>query len=205
MPPKRETYESYEGFLRAALKEYWDSGRSSRINFLALLLASREAWPVAWEGAAGSGKKILAGAAGAAALTMVLRVVIGGPIGLILGGATIASLVGLYVKSHKEIWAKQEHFKGILDRYRPKFDEVRGDYLDGKLRTDQRDLMLDGLMTRLLDELDAYQYEPPARTRRDAADDDDDEDRAPADDDRSDGDFARHAAKKRDEEDRNRG
>lgn len=190
MAHDRNAYETYEGFQKAALKEYWDSGRSSRINFLALLLASREAWSVAWEGAAGSGKKILTGAAGAAALALILRVVVGGPIGLILGGATIASLVALYVKNHKEIWAKQEEFKAILDSYRPRWGAIRDDYLDGKLRTDQRDLMMDGLMSRLLDELDAYAYEPELSR-------DDDEEDEPSG-------FARHAAKKRAQDDRDR-
>lgn len=204
MAHKREAYESYEGFLQAALKEYWDSGRASRVNFLALLLASREAWAVAWEGAAGTGKKVLAGAAGAAALAVILRVVVGGPIGLILGGATIASLVGLYVKNHREIWAKQEEFKRILDSYRPKWVEIRDDYLDGKLRTDQRDLMMEGLMSRLLDELDAF--EPPeARTDGDAAGDDHDDADESGDRParaRREGEFARHAAKKRRDESR---
>jgi hypothetical protein len=201
MAHQREAYESYEGFLQAALKEYWDSGRASRINFLALLLASREAWSVAWEGAAGTGKKVLAGAAGAAALAVILRVVVGGPIGLILGGATIASLVGLYVKNHREIWAKQEEFKRILDAHRPKWIEIRDDYLDAKLRTDQRDLMMEGLMSRLLDELDAFEPEPATA---EAADDDAESDESgdrPARP-RRESDFARHAAKKRRDETR---
>ncbi len=196
MARKRKAYESYEGFLRAALKEYWDSGRASRINFLALLLASREAWSVAWDGVAGGGKRILAGAAGAAALTLLLRTVVGGPVGLLLGGATIASLVALYVRKHREIWAKVDHFRVLLSRYRPRFEEVRDDYLDGKLRTDQRDLMMDGLLARLLDEIDEYEYEPPEEPDAD----EDDEERASD----GDGEFARHAARRRAQEDRDR-
>ena len=202
MAHKREAYESYEGFLQAALKEYWDSGRSSRINFLALLLASREAWSVAWAGAAGTGKKVLAGAAGAAALAVILRVVVGGPIGLILGGATIASLVGLYVRNHREIWAKQEEFKRILDAYRPKWTEIRDDYLDAKIRTDQRDLMMEGLMSRLLDELDAFEPELAPASPADADDADAEESGDRPARARRESDFARHAAKKRRDETR---
>lgn len=190
MARKREAYESYEGFLRAALKEYWESGRASRVNFLALLLASRETWSVAWDGVTGGGKKILAGAAGAAALTLLLRTVVGGPIGLLLGGATIASMVALYVRNHREIWDKADHYRILLERYRPQYEQVRDDYLDGTLRTDQRDLMMDGLMMRLLDELDSYEPEEPKR--RSPAQD---EDHEPAE-----GEFNRHAARKRSSE-----
>lgn len=202
MTKPRESYESYEGFLRAAIKEYWDSGRASRVNFLALLLASREAWSVAWDGVSGGGKKILAGAAGAAALGLLLRTVVGGPIGLLLGGATIASLVALYVKNHRTIWAKVERYREMLDEFRPRFEEIRDDYLDGKLRTDQRDLMMDGLMSRLLDELDAYDEELAEAEERER-----DEERRAGRSDRRDaprGEFARHAAARRAAEERER-
>lgn len=195
MARRRDAYESYEGFLRAAIKEYWDSGRASRVNFLALLLASREAWSVAWEAAAGGGKRIVAGAAGAATLALLLRVVVGGPIGLILGGATIASLVALYVRNHREIWAKADHFRGLLDRYRAQFDRIRDDYLDGELRTDQRDLMMDGLLSRMLDELD--EYDPDLESRSDSEEDDDVAELRESE-------FARHASRRRAQEERER-
>lgn len=201
MTKPRESYESYEGFLRAAIKEYWDSGRASRVNFLALLLASREAWSVAWDGVAGGGKKVLAGAAGAAALGLVLRAVVGGPIGLLLGGATIASLVALYVRNHRVIWAKVGHYRVLLDQFRPRFENIRDDYLDGNLRTDQRDLMMDGLMTRMLDELDAYDEEleeTAERERESSRRGGEGERREPR------GDFARHAAQRRAAEERER-
>lgn len=202
MSKPRESYESYDGFLQAAIREYWDSGRASRVNFLALLLASREAWSVAWDGVAGGGKKILAGAAGAAALGLLLRVVVGGPIGLLLGGATIASLVALYVRNHRVIWAKVDRYKVLLDQFRPRFEEIRGDYLDGHLRTDQRDLMMDGLMTRLLDELDAYDDELEAE-KDERAESEGRRGRA-SDRDEPRGDFARHAAERRAAEERDR-
>lgn len=202
MTKPRESYESYEGFLGAAIKEYWDSGRASRINFLALLLASREAWSVAWDGVAGGGKKILAGAAGAAAVGLLLRTLVGGPIGLLLGGATVASLVTLYVRNHRTIWAKVERYKEMLVEFRPRFEAIRDDYLDGHLRTDQRDLMMDGLMSRLLDELDAYDdelVEVQERAREDGRRAEREAGReAPSTD------FAQHAADRRAAEERER-
>jgi hypothetical protein len=150
-----DLYRSYEGFLRGAIRAYWDSGRGSKANFLAFLLASREAWQVAWEGvtAPGSSKKILTGAAGATALALLLRTVVGGPIGILLTGASIASLVAVYVKNHHRIWARVDHYRELVDDYRPKFEEIRTEYVDGHVRRDQRDLMVDGLLARFLNEL----------------------------------------------------
>src|SRR5690242_5236931 len=106
--PEATKLDTYDGFLKAAIKQYWDKG-GSRINFLALLLASREAWEVAWDEAKapGTGKKLLTGAAGAAAIVVLLRLFVGGPIGIILTGASIASLGALYARNHKHIWAQR--------------------------------------------------------------------------------------------------
>jgi hypothetical protein len=154
-----EAYESYEGFLRAAIRTYWERGAKSKVNFLALLFASREAWQVAWDKAATpeAGKKILTGAAGAAALGILLRVVVGGPIGILLTGASIASLVAIYVKNHARIWAKVERYKALIDENRPRFEEIRIDWVEGGIKDAQRDLMVDGLMSRFLADLDAFE------------------------------------------------
>ena len=61
------TYDTFSGFLHTAIQRYW-TGSKNRVNFLALLFATREAWDVAWDRATspGSGKKLLTGAAGVA-------------------------------------------------------------------------------------------------------------------------------------------
>lgn len=147
--------ETYDGFLKIAIKKYWEKG-ADRVNFIALLLASREAWSVAWEGARtpGTGKKLLTGAAGAAAVVVVLRMLLGGPIGLILTGASIASLGALYARNHKRIWAQQERYKGLIQQYRGKHQQVRTKFVDGGIDAEERDLMIDGLLRRFLEELD---------------------------------------------------
>lgn len=147
--------ETYDGFLKTAIKKYWDQG-ADRVNFIALLLASREAWSVAWDGvrAPGTGKKLLTGAAGAAAVVVILRTLLGGPIGLILTGASVASLGALYARNHKRIWAQQERYKTLINQYRIKHQQVRTKFVDGGLDADERDLMVDGLLRRFLEELD---------------------------------------------------
>jgi hypothetical protein len=167
------TYETYQGFLKQAIKAYWGSEGRSRLTFLALLLAAREAWEVAWDEVKepGNVKKLLTGAAGATAVALLLRTFVGGPIGLILGGASVAGLVAVYVKNRKSIHARVEHCGKLVNKYRTQWDGVRGDWADGKLRTDQRDLMMDGLMARFLIDLDADlgpEEEPDAEANAEA-------------------------------------
>lgn len=148
-------YASYDGFLKSAIKTYWEKD-GDRANFIALLLASREAWEVAWGEVKqpGTGKKLLMGAGGAAAVVVVLRLVLGGPVGLILTGASIASLGALYARNHKRIWAQQERYKQIIGAYRVKHQQVRGKFVDGNLDEDERNLMIDGLLRRFLEEIE---------------------------------------------------
>lgn len=156
---------TFDGFLKTAIKKYWEQG-SDRANFIALLLATREAWEVAWEGvrAPGSGKKILTGTAGAAAVVVVLRLLLGGPIGLILTGASVASLGALYARNHKRIWAQQDRYKQLINQYRVKHQQVRTKFVDGSLDADERDLMVDGLLRRFLEDLDTAPEMPESQT-----------------------------------------
>ncbi len=150
-------YETYEGFLTAVIRDYWESRKRNRVGFLALLFASREAWSVAWEQAAtpASSKKILGGAAGVAVVGLLLRTVLGGPIGLVLGGASIASLVGVYAKHHERIWAQVENTRKLVESYEGKWRAAQTSAADGKLDREQFELVVDGLEARLLRELEA--------------------------------------------------
>ena len=126
-----------------------------RDSFIALLLASREAWEVAWDEvrAPGVGKKLVTGVAGAAVVAMLVRF-FAGPLGLILTGASIASLGALYARKHRHIWAQQERYRGLLDTYRVKHQRLRGKFIEGLVDEEERDLMIDGLLRRFLEELD---------------------------------------------------
>lgn len=148
-------YASYDGFLKAAIKTYWDKG-GDRVNFISLLLASREAWEVAWGEMRqpGRGKKLLTGAAGAAAVLVILRLILGGPVGLILTGASVASLGALYARNHKRIWAQQDRYKALIGSYRVKHQQVRGKFVDGGLDEEERNLMVDGLLRRFLSDIE---------------------------------------------------
>ena len=164
------TYDSFSAFLHTAILRYW-TGSKNRVNFLALLFATREAWDVAWDRATspGSGKKVLTGAAGVAVVAVLVRVFLGGPIGLLLTGASAASFVALYAKNHERIWQQVARYKQLVGAYRPKYDACRIDYIEGKVAREQMELMIDGLLGRFLAELD---IEPP-KTANSATSDDD--------------------------------
>lgn len=166
-------FETYEDFLKASIKTYWTSGKANKVTLLGLLLATRETWGVALDKTLDpeTGKKALTGAAGAAAVAVLIRAFLGGPLGLLLAGASVASLVGVYIKNHDRIWAKVGRMRGIIAKYEARFDELNLDAQASSVRKDQRGLMMEGLMGRFLVDLDAEPEpegdEPPAVDERD--------------------------------------
>jgi hypothetical protein len=162
-PDAYEIPATYNAFLKDAIKRHWDANKSSKLELLALLLASREAWEVVIDGATSpeGRSRALKGAAGAAALTVLLRTVVGGPLGLLLTGVSAASLVALYVRYQDQIWLSVDHYKRVIDDYRPRFDRARATCDDKALEPDEAALLLDGLMARFLAELAAVPKPTP--------------------------------------------
>ncbi|MEM7604967.1 MAG: hypothetical protein AAF411_06380, partial [Myxococcota bacterium] len=117
------------------------------------------AWSVALDKtfSADSGKKLLTGAAGAAAVAVLIRTFLGGPLGLLLTGASAVSLIAVYGRNSGVIGKKVGRYRTIIRDFEPRYDELVAQTRD----VDQRELMLDGLVTRFLDELDApFEDEP---------------------------------------------
>ncbi|MAQ15218.1 MAG: hypothetical protein CMN30_10550 [Sandaracinus sp.] len=151
IPP---AHDSYDAFLQHALRRYWDRKGSSKVTFVALLLATKQAWSVAWDKgvSAESGKKALTGIGGAAAVAVALRILIGGPLGIVLAGASVASLLAVYGKNTASIGRKVVRFRGLVDEYEERYAELKQEVAGAS--ESRRDLMIDGLMSRFLDELD---------------------------------------------------
>ena len=151
-------YESYEKFLRRVLSLYYEKGgRDRKINFLALLLASGETWKVVgrrFMGISTTGK-VVGAAAGALLIRTLLKYALGGPIGVLLTGASAASLVALYLRNQRRIHDRVTGYRTLIGEYRTRFEEIRGQWAEGQVDQAQRDLMIEGLLTRLLDDLDA--------------------------------------------------
>jgi hypothetical protein len=167
MSAQHSPYATFQGFLRSAITQYWERRGASKVTFLALLLATREAWGVALDKTLDVevGKKALRGAAGVAGVTVLLRLFLGGPIGVLLTGASLVSLVAVYAKNHDRVWAKQERIRELVVAYRTDHERVLAEFRAGQFGTHERDLMVDGLMGRFLLALDDGPEDKPEASR----------------------------------------
>ena len=153
-----EVFDDYDAFLKQVIKDYYDRGwKSRRGTFIALVIASGQATSMAADSIRdGSGlKKAALGAAGVVALRLGLRYALSGPLGVILTGAAAMSLGGYVLKNRKEITDKVGICKTLISETRTKFDETQGGYRAGRYDGPSRNLMVDGLLKRFLEELDA--------------------------------------------------
>src|ERR1700690_1111144 len=153
-----EVFDDYDAFLKHAIREYYDRGwKSRRGNFIGLVMASGQMTSMAAESIRdGSGlKKAALGAAGVVALRVGLRYALSGPLGVILTGAAAVSLGSYLIKNQKEIPTKVAPFRGVIADPRTRFDEAQGGYRAGRYDAASRNLMVDGLLKRFLEEIDA--------------------------------------------------
>jgi hypothetical protein len=153
-----EVFDDYDAFLKEALREYYDRGwKSRRGNFIALVIASGQATSMAADSLRdGSGlKKAALGAAGVVALRVGLRYALSGPLGVILTGAAAVSLASYLIRNQKEITGKVTVFRALIAETRTRFEEAQGGYRAGRYDAASRNLMVDGLLKRFLDDVDA--------------------------------------------------
>ena len=153
-----EVFDEYDAFLKQAIRDYYDRGwKSRRGNFIALVIASGQVMSMAADSIKdGSGlKKAALGAAGVVALRLGLRYALSGPLGVILTVAAAGSLVTYLVKNQKEITSKVGAFRTLIANTRAKFEETQGGYRAGRYDAASRNLMVDGLLKRFLEEIEA--------------------------------------------------
>jgi hypothetical protein len=153
-----EVFDDYQAFIKAGVREYYDRGwKNRRGNFIALLIASGQVMSLAADSVkSGSGlKKAAMGAAGVVALRIALRYALSGPLGIVLTGAAAVSAVAYLLKNQKEISSKVGGYRTLIDANRAKFDEIQGGYRAGRYDAAARNLMVDGLLRRFLDDVDA--------------------------------------------------
>jgi hypothetical protein len=154
-------YDSYDDFLKAAVKQFYDRGWKSRKGtFAALVIGSGQALNLAADSVkSGEGlKKVAYGAVGVVALRIALRMLVGGPLGVLLTGAAAASLIAYFVKHREEVSKKLDQVRQVIDRTRPKFEEIQGNHRAGRYSDAERNLMIEGLLKGFLEQVDA----PPA-------------------------------------------
>jgi hypothetical protein len=152
-----EVFDDYDAFLKQALRDYYDRGwKSRRGSFIALVIASGQATSMAADSIRdGTGlKKAAMGAAGVVALRLGLRYALSGPLGIILTGAAAVSLASYLLKNQKEIGGKVAIFRTLIAETRTRFEETQGGYRAGRYDAASRNLMVDGLLKRFLEEVD---------------------------------------------------
>jgi hypothetical protein len=152
-----EIYEDFDAFLKEAIHEYYRrGGKNKRTNFVALVIASGQIASMAFDSIkTGSGvKKIAIGAVSVVALRIGLRYALAGPLGIIVAGATGASLLAYFLAHRKEVSAKIGRYRELVAELRVSFEQLKSDHRDGRLSVDQRNLMVDGLLKRFLADLD---------------------------------------------------
>ena len=151
-------YSDYDSFLKVAMKEYYDRGFTSRKgNFIALLIASGQtAFSMAKDSVIdGTGtKKVAIGAALVLALRIGLRYAIGGPLGLVLTVAAGASMISYFLKNQKDIVRKVGTYRTLIGETRARYEELQEGWRAGRYDATERNLMIDGLMKRFLQQCD---------------------------------------------------
>ncbi len=150
-------YESFERFLQTAVREYARRpSREHRTRLAALLIVSGEALPVAVDTLKGmvTPGRLAAGAVGALALRVGLRWALGGPLGLVFSGLTLASLLAYYFTHQKEIWAEVARCRSLIEGSRAEYWTLQDRFASGRYDAKERDLMIDGLLQRFLRDID---------------------------------------------------
>ncbi len=150
-------YDTFEDYLKLAIKEYYERGwKSRRANFIALLIASGQMTAVAKDAVAGEKglRNVAVGAASAVALRFALRWALGGPLGILITAATGASLIAFFVRNQKDISQKIGRFRERIAEERKKFEEIQSGYRANRYDARERNLMVDGRLKRFLADLD---------------------------------------------------
>ena len=154
----RSIYRDFDSFLKVAIREYYDRGWTQRKgNFIALLMASGQtAFALAKDSVVdGTGtKKVAIGAATVLALRIGLRYALGGPLGLVLTVASGAALVSYFFRNQKDIIRRVGKYRGVITETQERYEELQGGWRDGRYDATERNLMIDGLMKRFVQQID---------------------------------------------------
>jgi hypothetical protein len=151
-------YGDWDAFLKQAVREYYDRGWTTRRgNFIALLIASGQtALSLAKDSVVdGTGtKRVALGAGLVVALRLGLKYAIGGPLGLVLTVAAGASMVSYLIRNQKDVVKKVGIYRTAIVDAHKRYDEIQAGWHDGKYQATERNLMIDGLMKRFIEQVD---------------------------------------------------
>jgi hypothetical protein len=150
-------YDTFDDFLRVAIREYYDRGWKTRpANFVALVIASGQVIALAKDSLRGEKglKKVAIGAGLAVALRIGLRYALSGPLGILITAGTVASLLAVLASNQRQVRKKIGVYRDVIQQTRVRYDEIQGGYTANRYPVADRNLMIDGLMKRFLGDLD---------------------------------------------------
>ncbi|EDM75485.1 hypothetical protein PPSIR1_34208 [Plesiocystis pacifica SIR-1] len=149
-----EVYEGFDAFMQQIIKDTYERG-SKRPEFVALVLASGELLPMAWGRIKKAGVRDLAlGAAGVVALRLGIRWLLGGPLGVILTGFTVATLISFFWANQQEVLARRKPYKQLIADTHEKFEDIQDRYRNKRYDAGERALLIEGLLRRTLAEIE---------------------------------------------------
>lgn len=164
-----DVYETFDAFMQQVIKDTYENG-AKRAEFVALVMASGELLPMAWGRIRKSGlREVAVGAAGVVALRVGLRYLLAGPIGMILTGFTVATMVSFFWANQREVMRRVRPYTNIIRDAREKFEDIQARYRDGRYDAGERALLVEGLLRRVEGEIEAPLPEEPAKTEEPAS------------------------------------
>lgn len=150
-----EVYETFDAFMQQVIRDTYERG-AKRPEFVALVLASGELLPMAWGRIKKAGVRDVAiGAAGVVALRFGIRWLLGGPLGVILTGFTVATLISFFWSHQKDVLARRKPYKRLISDTLEKYEDIQARYRDGRYDAGERALLIEGLLRRVLSEIEA--------------------------------------------------
>jgi len=164
-PP--DVYETFDAFMQQVIKDTYENG-AKRAEFVALVIASGELLPMAWGRIRKSGvREIVAGAAGVVALRLGLRYLLAGPLGIVLTGFTVATLVSFFWANQRAVTRRVRPYQKTIRDSREKFEDIQARYRDGRYDTGERALLVEGLLRRVESEIESPLPEEAATNKAD--------------------------------------
>jgi hypothetical protein len=154
-------YLGFDEFLKEAIREYYQrSFRGHKATFVALLVSSGQALNLAKDKLTAGGteqtmKKAALGAGAVVALRIGLGFALSGPLGVLLTAGTAASLIYYAARNQDEIAQKHSRVKAVVADVRAQYERLQGKFGGSQVDESQRNLMIDGLLQRMMTDLDA--------------------------------------------------
>lgn len=151
-------YDTVDELLKSILRDYYEKqGNTSigKLNFLILLFASGEFIPTIQDKLKDISieKKLLSSAAAIVFFRFILKKIFSGPLSIILSTTAIASLVMVFINNYSKIISNIESYKEKIDKLKNDYDDIQQKYHEGKYSLEERNLIIEGLKTRFLMEL----------------------------------------------------